>query len=87
MSNKQQFFVLYDSLEASYQSIVEEIVCKKSWIRNSARDTHAITTNILQSSVHLIPCHSRDYYYVAIIFAGDSQRDVIQMLHLVLKEL
>ena len=52
-SNKQQFFVFDDSFEASYQSIIEEIVCKN---RNGARDTHAITTiaNIPQSSVHLL---------------------------------
>ena len=28
MSNKQQFFVFHDSFEASYQSVIEEIVCK-----------------------------------------------------------
>ena len=28
MSNKQQFFVFHDSFEASYLSIIEEIVCK-----------------------------------------------------------
>ena len=28
MNNKQQFFVFHDSFEASYLSIIEEIVCK-----------------------------------------------------------
>ena len=28
MNNKQQFFVFHNSFEASYLSIIEEIVCK-----------------------------------------------------------
>ena len=60
VSSKQQFFVFHDSFEASYQSIIEEIVCKKSCIRNGTRDTHAITTiaNILQSSVNVLMCNT-----------------------------
>ena len=55
MSNKQQYFVFHDSFEASYQSIIEEIVSKNLELGMAHVIHIAITTiaNIPQSSVYV----------------------------------